>query len=211
MDHHEDEQVEALTRWLKKNGPGILTGIGLGLAVVIGWNTWTNLKAGRQEHASALYTAVRQAATNKDPGELQLRSEALLDAYGSSTYADLTRLMLARASLEQDDVDGATTYLQQIIDGDGQELVDIARLRMARILISQERLDEAELQINSVSNISFTAEQDELRGDLFLARDQPERARDAYQAALAALGDSANRSLVEMKLDSLPAAPQEAS
>ena len=211
MDHHEEEQVEALTRWLKKNGPGVLTGIALGLAVVLTWNVWNRYQAGQQEHASALFEAVKQAAASRDLGELQVRSEALLDAHGDSTYAHLARLTLAKASLESDDLDAAIAYLEQIIDGNDAELRDIARLRLARILIGQGRLDEAELQLNSVSNLSFTAEQDELRGDLFLARDEPERARDAYQAALAALGESANRTLVEMKLDSLPAAAREAS
>lgn len=211
MDHHEDEQLEALTRWLKKNGPGVLTGIGLGLAVVVGWNTWQGYQASQQEQASALFEAVNQAVNSRDVGELQLRSEALLDDYSDTTYADLARLMLARAYLEQDDEDAAVTYLQQVIDGDDAELQDIARLRLARILISQERLDQAQIQIDAVNSINFSAEQDELRGDLFVARNEPERARDAYQAALAALGESPNRTLLEMKLDGLPASSREAS
>lgn len=211
MDHHEDEQVEALSRWLKKNGPGILTGIGLGLAVVVGWNTWLAYQANQQEQASALFEAVSQAANNRDAGELQLRSEALLDDFGDTTYAQLARLILARASLEQDDTAAAITYLQQIIAGNDVELQDIARLRLARIFIAEDRLDEARLQIDGVQNISFSAEQDELRGDLHVARNEPDLARDAYQAALAALGESPNRTLVEMKLDSLPADAQEAS
>jgi len=211
MDHHEEEQVEAITRWLKKNGPGIVTGIALGLAAVLTWNVWNRYQANQQEQASALFEAVSQAVLNRDPAEMQVRSEALFDAHGDSTYADLARLMLARASLEQDDVDAAIAYLQQAVDSNDAELQDVARLRLARVLISQGQLDEAEQHIDAVENLSFTAEQDELRGDLYLARDEPERARDAYQAALAALGESANRTLVEMKLDSLPSVEREAS
>ena len=41
----EDEQVEAIKQWLKKNGPGIVAGIAIGLAAIGGWRWWQNYQS----------------------------------------------------------------------------------------------------------------------------------------------------------------------
>ena len=61
--------------------------------------------------------------------------------------------------------------------------------------------------MNSVTDGNFTAAVEELRGDIYFADDQLELARTAYQAAQAAAGPGGASSLLQLKLDSLPADP----
>ena len=44
----EEEQIEAIKRWWKKNGSSLLLGIALALAIVFGWQAWQNHQAGAQ-------------------------------------------------------------------------------------------------------------------------------------------------------------------
>ena len=38
----EEEQIEAIKQWWKKNGSSLLIGVGLALAIVFGWQAWQN-------------------------------------------------------------------------------------------------------------------------------------------------------------------------
>ena len=90
-----------------------------------------------------------------------------------------------------------------LTEAEQRDLIDISRLRLARLLLAEGQLDEARTQLDQVLSASYSAEQQELRGDLFLAENNLEQARAAYEAALAAQGGGGNP-LLRLKLENLP-------
>jgi predicted negative regulator of RcsB-dependent stress response len=200
----DDEQVEAIKKWWQANATSIIGGIAIGLAVVLGWQYWTAHRTARAERASAHYAVLLQAVEKQDTAQAQQQGQVLLQDFPNSAYAVLASLELARLAAEAGDNATAGQRLQWVIDHARQaDIKDIARLRLVRVLLAENRYDDAAARLDAIDNPNLTAEREELRGDLYAARNEPAKARVAYQAALSA---RAGNPLVRLKLDNLPVA-----
>jgi predicted negative regulator of RcsB-dependent stress response len=72
---------------------------------------------------------------------------------------------------------------------------------------AQGKPQEAIAALDAIKGASFVALAQELRGDALVKLGRPDDARKAYQAAIAAMGDSApQRGVVQTKLDDLAVA-----
>jgi predicted negative regulator of RcsB-dependent stress response len=86
------------------------------------------------------------------------------------------------------------------------ELRQIARLRMARILTDQGKPDEAIKALPDPIPAAFAARYHEVRGDAYFAKHDIPHAVSEYQAALAAADASGtNAALLELKIEDLGA------
>lgn len=214
----DDERVEDLKKWWKENGTSIIVGIGLGLVAIFGWQYWNAHRNTKAEQASQAYDAFVTAAEKPDPDQARQLAQSLLADFPKSPYAALAALRLAKLAAESGDSATAIQRLEWVIENARlDEIKDIARLRLARVLAAAGRAPDAELQLARVATPGLTAEREELRGDLALAGNDPDKARTAYTAALAASGGNF---LLQLKLDNLapptadsviaaPAAPTE--
>lgn len=211
MDEYitEEQQVEAMKQWWKANGGAILVGVIVGLAVVFGWRYWTVHQASLAEQASLQYAAFSQTAKETNPEQLRQLGKALLEGQPASFYAVLAAFRLARLAVDGGDYGSAVQHLEWVIGHANQDAIkDIARLRLVRVLLAENRSADAEARLAQVTSAHFSAELQELKGDLYLAGNESVKARAAYQAAL----ETGNGSvLLQMKLDNLPtpAAPKE--
>lgn len=204
----EQEQVEAIQKWLKTHGPSIVIGIAVGLAAIGGWRFWNSYQAGQAEQASAFFDKLSVALEDDDLATAAGQAEVLRQDYGDSAYAALASLLLAKQAVAGGDNATAAEELRWIVDNATQpELVSIARLRLARVLLAEQQPDQARAQLNQVDHPAYRAEIDELSGDIYLAAGQPEQARTAYQAAQTAAGPMAASGLLQLKLDNLPGGP----
>lgn len=202
----DEEQLEAITQWLKTNGTAIITGVAIGIAAILGWQYWNSQQAAQAEAASLQFDALQQAIATQDLDSAQRQGAALIDDYDDSLYATLAALLLAKLAVEQGNHATAAEHLHWVLDTTDQtEIKDIARLRLVRILLTEQRYDEAAAQLDQVTTSSLTAEREELRGDLHLAQGKTDQARSAYQAARVAQDDSALAALLDLKLNNLPA------
>jgi predicted negative regulator of RcsB-dependent stress response len=116
-------------------------------------------------------------------------------------------LLQAKQRVEAGEYDEAASQLRQVIDqAKDDELVQITRQRLARVLIQQGKHDEAIGLLDPNKAGAFAAQVREIRGDAFFAKGDQEAARAEYAAALApnAEGQSpdaqVDRSLLELKL-----------
>ncbi|HRD66054.1 MAG TPA: tetratricopeptide repeat protein [Candidatus Competibacter sp.] len=197
----DDERVEDLKKWWKENGTSIIVGIALGLIAIFGWQYWNSYRNAKAEQVSKAYDAFVAAAEKPDAEQARQSGQALLAEFPKSPYAALTALRLAKLALDGSDTATATQRLEWVIDNAKlDELKDIARLRLARLLFAAGRPEDAEQQLARVATASLTAEREELRGDLALAGNDPTKARTAYTAALTAGGGN---SMLQLKLDNL--------
>ncbi|MCP3867156.1 MAG: tetratricopeptide repeat protein [Gammaproteobacteria bacterium] len=199
----EEEQVEALKKWWKENGRSLIVGVVMGLGAVFGWQAWNQHQKSIADQASTRYEQLSQAVSEGATESAAKQAESLIEDYEGTAYATFAALELGRIRLEQGDVPGAEAQLGWVLDNsDDRSFQQIARLRLARLLFSLDRLDEAEGLLDQSKKDSFQGEISELRGDIAWKRGDFNGARESYQEALAIGSGSA--SLVQMKLDDLP-------
>lgn len=200
----DDERVEDLKTWWKENGASIIVGIALGVMAIFGWRYWNSYRDAQAETASRAYDAFIEAVEKPDADLARQRGQSLATDFPKSPYAVMAALRLARLAAEGGDHAAASQHLEWVISNARlDELKDIARLRLARVKLAAGQSAEAEKQLESITTANLNAEREELRGDLYLAGNNPEKARTAYAAALAANSD--NR-LLQLKLDNLATA-----
>jgi predicted negative regulator of RcsB-dependent stress response len=203
--YSDQEQLEAIKKWLKSNGPGIIAGIVLGLAAIGGWQYWTSYQRSQAENASILYDTLVAAVKQNDIPKAKAQSAVLQSDYAKSAYATLAAFMMAKVAVDNDENSKAIANLQWVLGhNENPEMQTIARLRLARVLLAEQLYDKALVELGKIDNTAFTGELEELKGDIYSAQNQSDQARSAYEAALAAQGQSGGGSLLQMKLDNLP-------
>jgi predicted negative regulator of RcsB-dependent stress response len=205
--YNDDERVDDIKKWWKENGASIIAGIVLGLIAIFGWQYWNSYRDAQAEKASLAYDGFVEAVERPDTEQARQRGQALLTDFAKSSYAVLAALQLAKLEMDEDDTVAATQHLEWVIaNARVGEFKDIARLRLARVLFTAERIAEARKLLDDVTTVSVVAEREELKGDLYLAGGDIAQARAAYTAALAVGGGSP---LLQFKLDNLTPATAE--
>lgn len=211
MDEYlsESEQVDRIRQWWKQNGAWIIVGIGGGILALAGWNWWQNYQLQRAEQASAIFSVVAEAGMEGRIDEVRLGLERLEAGHGSSPYLHHGRLVLAGALVRSGDSAGAIRLLEQVMDGARDpELKSVARLRLARVLLSTGESERALGLARGIETGAFAAPFLELKGDALLVRGDPAGASEAYRQALAAaspLGGIIDEEFVRLKLEALSA------
>lgn len=204
-DRTEEEQIEAIKQWWKDNGSAVILGVVIGVGALVGWRGWSSYQDSQSQAASSLYQEMQTAQQNDDTDEVKKTGQRIIEEYGSTPYASFAAMLLARQAVNDDDLATAETHLRLALDNAADpSLEHVARLRLLQVLTAREQYAEALEIINATDHGQFTAQYEELRGDILLAQDKPDAARQAYQLAMAnARPQAADRDLLEMKLESL--------
>jgi len=206
-DLEEQDQLEDLKAWWKQWGntiAGIIIALSIGVVAVQGWRWWTQQQAA---HAAVLYDAVTAAVRANDSAKAKDALTQLTDKYAGTGYAPRAALLVAAQLFESGDANGAKAQLAWVIDKSSEdELKQVARLRLAGILLDAKQYDEALRVLDAKRDQPFEGVYADMRGDVLAAAGRSEEARTQYQTALAQLDPkSAYRNLVQLKLDALPA------
>ena len=204
-DLEEQEQIDTLRTWWKLYG-NLVTGVVVAAALgVVGWQGWNRYQGGQSAQASAIYGIVEQAAAAKDGQRVKTAAGELTEKFASTAYAPLAALTAAKVSFEAGDLKTAQAQLSWVAEHGKDEIRDIARLRLAAVLLDDKAYDEALKQLDAAHGPSFDARFAELKGDVLAAQGKKAEARSAYQAAIGKLEGKAGayRDVIQQKLDSL--------
>jgi predicted negative regulator of RcsB-dependent stress response len=218
-DLEEQEKLDDLKAWWRQWGTTITAIIMVAcvaLAGVQGWRWWTGKQA---EEASALFSGLSQAARANDLAKAKDATAALEDRYARTGYAPRGALVLAKLLYDSGDTAGARAQLQWVIDrADETELKEVARYRLAELLLNDKQYDEALKVLDAKHGDPFAGLYADLRGDALAAAGRTADARAAYQLALSKIDlKSQYRNYVQVKLDALggaeapPASPAAAA
>jgi len=198
----EEEQVEALKRWWKENGRSVVGGIVVGLGAVFGWKYWVDHQTGIAQQASVRLVELNQSVAGGKGDLAREQAKRVIEQFPGTEYAVFASLSLAKVMQDSGESEAALAQFKWALDNTSEPAVQqIIRLRMARILLGLERLDEVEKLTASAGNDSFRGEFADLKGDLARSRGDYAAARAAYQEALD--NKVSNSALVQMKLDDL--------
>ncbi len=204
-DLEEQEQIATLKGWWKDNGNTVLGALVAVSLAVSGWFGWQNWKAGQAASAGAQYEALVRAAQAGDMKAMREAGAALAENYAGTVYASLGALASAKTLFERGDLKGARAQLQWVLDkGATDDFKDLARLRMAAVLLDEKGYDEALKLMEAKPAAPLEPQYAAMKGDLLVAKNQPAEAKAAYRAALDKPGGSeAFRASVQMRLDAL--------
>ncbi len=205
FDLEEQEQLEELKAWWKRWGNYVTYGIAALLIGVAGYQYWGHQKATQAAEASSLFDTMQQSIEAGNKKIFKEQAAVLIDKYGSTPYATRAAMLLASNNMEEKDAKSAKAQLEWVVEHTKEVSVkDLARLRLAGILLDEKQYEEAFKQLNSKHSDAFAARFDDLKGDTYLAQGKSDEARAAYSAAYAKLKETnPMRGVVEMKLDSL--------
>jgi predicted negative regulator of RcsB-dependent stress response len=202
----DQQRAEQIRTWLTENGWYLLAGLVLGLVALFGWREWSSRSVAQAEQASAIYEELL--------GAIQANRAVRADEHASSPYLDLGRLAMAKMKMERSAPEEAAAYLAQVMKkANSEEIASIARLRLGRVLIQQEKYAEALDTLEVPAGSAFAARFHEARGDAYYAMGKAEDARREYEAALAGSQLPAEQAFLEAKLAEVsgPAPPADAA
>ncbi|MCG3202287.1 MAG: hypothetical protein NFCOHLIN_02168 [Gammaproteobacteria bacterium] len=215
---NEQEQVEAIKKWLRENGVPIIVGLALGIGAIGGWRYWQAQERARDELASALFTRVVTASRARQPAQAEKAAQQIISDYGGTTYAAFAALMLAKLAVEKQDLPMAIKHLNWVLEhSDDEGLQRLAKMRLARVALAQGKPEEAWAHVVGLAASPPSAALAELRGDILLAQGKRDQAGKQYLEAFANSEpdqQSDQTSSLALKLDSLgitPPPPQAAT
>lgn len=206
LDHQEQEQVEALKGWWSTNGNLVLLVVAAAVIAIAGWRGWDWYQRSQALQASALYEVLIRASEAGDGKTLRDAGGELAEKYPRTLYASMSALVSARFYFDRHDNKSAKAQLQWVLDrSSSDKFVDIARLRLAAVLLDEKSYAEALKLLEALHPAAYDAQYAALKGDILAAQRQTVAARAAYQLALekADKREGAFRASVRMRLEAL--------
>ena len=206
LDLEEQEQLAELKAWWKQHGNMIVTAIVAAALAFSAWQGWRWYQASQAAEAAALYDTLARATQAGDAKVLRDSAGTLIESYPRTHYASMGALVAARFHFDRNDLKAAKTQLQWVVDkSPSEDFRDVARLRLAAILLDEKAHDEALKLLEAKHGAAYESQYAALRGDVLVAKSLPAEARTAYKLALdkATRDQSAFRETVRMRLEAL--------
>jgi predicted negative regulator of RcsB-dependent stress response len=176
---------------------------------LFGYRYWDATRVAEGQSASINYEHLLAIASAGASAEATAAGEAIISGYPKTTYAKLSALVLAKLAVDTRDIKEAKARLQWVIDNspDGK-IKPIAQARMAQLHLADAEIEEASALLAAIDP-AYSDQFTELRGDVFAAAGEIEKARAMYSQALADLQERGSAGeAVQLKLDNLMLAKQ---
>ena len=211
---NEDEQLEKISLWWNSYKLIILASVVFIISSILGWD-YLKEKSSKQSIAAAQeyekYLSIyMQNDSNMDVNleERALRIKADYSGYG---YADMSALHLAKQYFLTGKILEAENELRWVIKRSSgfvmnkpSPLLIIARIRLSRLLLSQERYQDVIDLIDQ--NQELNSELHELKGDALKELNRYEEAKFSYLEALNSNQSKLLKNLILMKIANIEGA-----
>ncbi len=210
----EKEQIEQMRAWWSEYGGYVIGWIGLGIALLVGYNYWQSSKLEAQLAGSALYETLTEHVTTGRLEEAEAVADELAADYAGTTYLAQARLAMARLYMDKNRDQDAADVLNELLASDASTaLKHVARTRLARVLLYQGKAQEVVDLLEGQSSEAFGAIYSELLGDAYHELGRVEDAQAAYQRAMLdpMAQVTVDQQLVQWKALDLPEASDDTS
>lgn len=203
----ENEKWEAVKAWLRENGLSIVAGVAVGAAGLGGWKWWEARQERLALEASAKYERVLEAFARADQTRGKTLIAELERDHASSPYVDQARLLAASSAVSAGQLDEAAANLSRVVEASNdRELGLIARLRLARVQVAQNKLDDALKTLTTDEPGAFAARFHEVRGDVYFEKGDKANALKEYRTARERGGASSpGTQVLDLKINDLVA------
>lgn len=203
-DLEEQEQLDALRAWWKRNGKVVTWLVIAALAAFVAWRAWQYYQHKQGLEASSLYEALTQL-DSKDIKAVRSQSAVLIEKYADTPYAARAALLAARANYEANDIKSAKAQLEWARANAREEAIRaIAQLQLAGLQYEEKQYDAALATLADKPVAGFEGLFADLKGDILVAQGKKAEAKAAYAEALSKLNAEGHyRRFTERKLDAL--------
>jgi len=204
-DLEEQEQIDALKHFWRDYGRVVIAAVLAFVLGVGGTQGWKHYKRTRAQEASLQYVKLEQAIAKGDVNEVRNVGSDIVTEYANTPYGPMAALVLAKADHDAGDLDAAAERLEWAAEkAQTDEVKNLARLRLAAVLLDQDQYEAALKQLDQEVAPAFVGVYADLRGDVLVAQGKTAEARAQYQQALDQAGtDSTWRDIVQLKMDAL--------
>jgi predicted negative regulator of RcsB-dependent stress response len=205
-DLEEQEQLATIKGWWHDNGTKLLTVLAVVAVVGSGWQGWRIWQANQAQQAGAQYEALVKAAQAGDAKVLRDAGGTLVESFPRTLYASMGAMVAARFHVERADLKNAKAQLQWVVErSPSDELRDLARLRLAGVLLDEKSHDEALALLEAKHAAPLEGQYAALKGDILAAKNKAAEAKAAYRLALEKTDarSAAFRNSVQLRLDAL--------
>ncbi len=205
----EDEQVEAIKSWWKKNGTQLLTLILVGVIAISGWRYWKNTQYVDSANASSLFEALQVNMQRGSFGEVSREALKLIQEQPDSPYAVGAAMMYAKYSLDKGETEEALSHYTWITENaQDAQLRNIAYINLARIQMDLQQFDKAQKQLDFLTKANLKGAEksvlDYVSGLLAIAQDNPEEALLSFKRVVENNKTESNLlGLAQVQLDDL--------
>lgn len=203
----EQEKIEGLKAWWAAHGNTVIIVMTTFIAAIVGTQAWNYYKRQQAQQAADLFAVLQQQVERGgEPGKINDAAHLLTEGFPASGYASRAALIAAQANANAGNLPEAGSKLQWVLDNSQEpEIKDIARLRLAGILLDEKKYNEALGLLSAPHGESFAGLYADLKGDVLAASGKIAEARVAYQQAIGKLSGSksAYQNIVQIKLDAL--------
>jgi len=206
LDLEEQEKVAELKAWWKHYGGLLILALVAAVLAVGGVQWWRAYQRNQAAQAGMLYETLSKAVQADDAKAMREAGGALAEGYPSTLQASLGALVAARFYFDRNDLKNARAQLQWVVErSPSEDMRDLARLRLAAVLLDDKALDEALKLLDERHAEAYDAQYAALKGDVLVAKNQAAEAKLAYRLALDKSGknDGAFRESLRMRLDAL--------
>ena len=181
----EKEQIEQIRSWWSEYGGYIIGGLGLGIAILAGFNFYENSKLEAQRAGSTMYETLTGQIVDGDLDEAERIADELATEYPGTSYAAQGKLALARLFMEKNRDQDAADALRELLDSDADEaLKNVGRTRLARVLLYQGNAQAVVDLLEGRESEAFAALWNELLGDAYRELGRIDDAEAAYQRVM---------------------------
>lgn len=210
LDLEEQEQLEELKHFWKKNGNWISWLIIIVLGSLAAWNGYQWWQKNQGIQSSAMLDEVEKVLQAGDAQKIDRAFSDMRERFPSAYTTQQAGLLIAKNHYDAGRTDQSKAALKWLVDnGSDEGLVSIARLRMSAVLVDAKAYDEALKVLEAGIAEEFAALASDRRGDIYMLQDKKADARTQYQSAYKALGEQSDyRRLVTFKLNALGVNPE---
>ena len=210
LDLEEQEQLDDLKHFWKKNGNVITWLLIAALAGYAAWNGWNYWQREQAVKAGAMYDELDRAAQAGDADKVTRVFADLKERYPRTAFTQQGGLLAAKVQFEKGKSDAALASLTWVGENAVEaEYKTVAMLRLAGLSLDAKKYDDALKQLDAATAPDFAALVADRRGDVLLAQGKADDAKAAYSKAWTQMDAKVDyRRLIEAKLTSLGAPPE---
>jgi predicted negative regulator of RcsB-dependent stress response len=159
------------------------------------------------EEASVIYSEWLEEISNENPSLDNLNNilNQLLKDYKNTGYTKLALLSKANIDAKSNEFNQALENFNILIDltdgfGGNKIFNKMARVSAARILLTQDRYEEALKMVDTYSSSGTNGYIHELTGDILVKQNKNNLAIAQYELAAAKYSDETSKSIISMKI-----------
>jgi len=210
LDLEEQEQLDELKHFWKKNGNLITWVLIAALAGYAAWNGWNYWQGDQAVKAGAMFDELDRAAQTGDADKATRVFSDLKERYPRTAFTQQGGLLAAKVQFEKGKADAAQATLTWVAENAVEfEYKTVALLRLSGLSLDAKKYDDALKQLDAASAPDFAALVADRRGDVLLAQGKPDDAKVSYNKAWKQMDSKLDyRRLIEAKLTALGAAPE---